>query len=581
MGAMKNLYLHIGHGKTGSSYIQSCLALSTELLADRNIVYPEHKNSEIAKSGKILWRGNYAVLEKIIFSQDLESAIQKTFNNKNSYLFSHEGLWNLLGTTDFRKRLIKVSELAGFDTIKMLLFIRNPIEFASSAYQQMIKRGGQHISIEEFFANHPLTLTPVAVNKFLRAFQKQDRVELTVLNYSVVKDEVIEQVASWLEIPPNLIVQPSNLVVNRSMKFAELELQRMLNRILGKCGRIMSDRLCYELPELPADEIFPSEEVQCRMLSKLETAINNVNSMVDKSQQYSHDIRPATNFSTKTLTFTNEQLSVIANGLAGEIKSLRRQNRQLLVKSHFFRGRVHQLEKQFDRAINDFRLVLELMPDHPKAQAHLDKCVHQVKTHSVNGTTLEKVKSNIVQNDDCNPVDLRLLPRPLKLELLESHDKIILEVERLSQNKTDLLSGFALDSPKAEIQYDANSIPIKGWVLGKNSRAVKVKVSCGDQVLEEATVNNARPDVAKVHSKVPGAGKSGFATIVSLVEMPSNCELVIQAILEDGSCISIAKVRSDNQPIHLLDNSLVKQEKIDEAIATVSKNNYTKFLSKK
>ena len=120
-----------------------------------------------------------------------------------------------------------------------------------------------------------------------------------------------------------------------------------------------------------------------------------------------------------------------------------------------------------------------------------------------------------------------------------------LKVERLSQKKTDLLSGFAVDSPKAGIQYDADSVAIKGWVLGKNSRAVTVKVSCGERVLAQTPVHNARPDVAKVHSKLPGAGKSGFATTVSLVGMPSNSELVIQAILEDGSCISLAKVSDD------------------------------------
>ena len=140
----------------------------------------------------------------------------------------------------------------------------------------------------------------------------------------------------------------------------------------------------------------------------------------------------------------------------------------------------------------------------------------------------------------------------------------IIEIERLSKNNTDLLLGFAVDSPKAEIQYDADSIPIYGWVLGKNSRAVNVKVSCcGEGVLAQTPVNNARPDVAKVYPQVPEARQSGFATTVSLVGMPSNSELVIEAILEDGSCISIAKVRQDNKPkgetIKILDAYVLKE----------------------
>ena len=154
--------------------------------------------------------------------------------------------------------------------------------------------------------------------------------------------------------------------------------------------------------------------------------------------------------------------------------------------------------------------------------------------------------------------------KPLTFDLLEPQDKVqILGVERLSGNNTDLLSGFGLGSLKAERQYNADSIPIKGWVLGKKSRAVAVKVSCGDRVLKETPVNNARPDVAKVHSQVPGAGKSGFANIVSLVGMPSNFELFIQAILEDGSCISIAKVRLDKQP-NILSSSLSREEDVSD-----------------
>jgi len=39
-GAIDKVYLHIGHGKTGTSYIQSSLALSRERLIEKGIQYP-------------------------------------------------------------------------------------------------------------------------------------------------------------------------------------------------------------------------------------------------------------------------------------------------------------------------------------------------------------------------------------------------------------------------------------------------------------------------------------------------------------------------------------------------------------
>jgi len=48
-----NLYLHIGHGKTGSSALQSFLALNSNLLENYRIEYPEHASFENAINGKI------------------------------------------------------------------------------------------------------------------------------------------------------------------------------------------------------------------------------------------------------------------------------------------------------------------------------------------------------------------------------------------------------------------------------------------------------------------------------------------------------------------------------------------------
>lgn len=386
---MRNLYLHIGHGKTGSSYIQSCLALSTDILENANIFYPKYGHLELAKKGNIS-AGNVIGLENIIFSKDselsIEKSIEKIFNQEKSYLFSGEKLFRQLSKTKHRKSLIKIAELAGFDKIKILLFIRNPIEHASSGYQQMIKRGGKHFTIEDYFKKYDI---PLIAEELIQVLQKEEQIELEVLNYSVVKDKLIEKFASWLGLTPELIVKPSNSIVNRSMTIAELELQRKLNMVLGKSGKILSDILCNELPELPADLIVPSEEVQYQTLSRFEQAMTNVNAMIPQSQHYHRDICPESNFATETFTFSSEQLSAIANGLGNQIKYLQEKNQELkaynqelkeknqekFVTLHFYKGRCHQLNNQIDHAIKSFQTVLEKVPNYSQALIYLDECL--------------------------------------------------------------------------------------------------------------------------------------------------------------------------------------------------------------
>lgn len=49
----RKLWVHVGHGKTGSSFIQSVLATNAPLLKEHGILYPVHDSFESAKKGFI------------------------------------------------------------------------------------------------------------------------------------------------------------------------------------------------------------------------------------------------------------------------------------------------------------------------------------------------------------------------------------------------------------------------------------------------------------------------------------------------------------------------------------------------
>ena len=85
---MEEIILHIGHGKTGTSYLQSCLALNRQKLLDIGIDYPEDRSFTSAKKGEIT-SGNPAQF----FNNYLNI---ESITDKETILFSNEGFYETL-----------------------------------------------------------------------------------------------------------------------------------------------------------------------------------------------------------------------------------------------------------------------------------------------------------------------------------------------------------------------------------------------------------------------------------------------------------------------------------------------------
>src|SRR5262245_28751429 len=103
---MKTLYLHIGHGKTGTSYLQSSLALSIERLADRNIVYPRMGSVERGAKG-LISSGNGSVF---VLLMSKPKKVDEIAANPASHLFSYEGLMGKLSQPEQHEALARFAE---------------------------------------------------------------------------------------------------------------------------------------------------------------------------------------------------------------------------------------------------------------------------------------------------------------------------------------------------------------------------------------------------------------------------------------------------------------------------------------
>ena len=210
-------------------------------------------------------------------------------------------------------KLDAVVKKHGFESLSVLLFIRNPISHASSLWQQRIKRHGETRYLADFLNDGAIPY-PLLVSRFLDVLEKVPCARVFVRNYSLVSSELLSTVSHWLGAERHLFKLPQISIVNRSLTFGELELQRQLNIEIGISGELLSDRFCQELPNIPAD-IFPIPLAdQKAYWETLATPVLNVNSRINKSQGYQfdqvHDVTDQQSFD-----LNSKQLAIVARSI--------------------------------------------------------------------------------------------------------------------------------------------------------------------------------------------------------------------------------------------------------------------------
>ncbi|MFT5760535.1 MAG: hypothetical protein ACI9LM_005322 [Alteromonadaceae bacterium] len=309
---MRTLYLHVGQDKTGSSYIQSSLAASVCVLKDEGIFYPVNKKVLKAKDGKIS-SGNMGLLDT-----NLEREY-KELGEKDSILISGEQLFRFLPDEAYSSKLQSFVEKFEISEVKILLFIRDPIDHASSAYQQAIKRGGFTQSIEEFAIQYKHTKK---VYEFIKYCETNSNYIVEIKNYSLRKKSIINEFESWLGITSGILIKPQQTIVNRSMTNAELEFQRVANIYLGREASFISDALCEQTPEIKADKVnvpLKAQETIVRNVQSFCEYVNDFSKKLNHSDLYSYevidslDVEPVYNFNTN-------QIRVIASEMVKNLK---------------------------------------------------------------------------------------------------------------------------------------------------------------------------------------------------------------------------------------------------------------------
>ncbi len=275
---MKTIFLHIGHGKTGTSATQMVLGKHANLLLKCGIYYKEPKNAIAARLGKIRSGNVYPQHPDWIDKQILVSVEENC--GFDIFLFSSE---EMIG---------KYEELCEFflkyrSTYKfrLILAVRNPLGILASHYNQSVKAKGYFGSIEDFEVGEMHLIT--AAN----ALKKFEDIEVGVflINYSMVQRKITNKILMHLGLKFSDIEElnsDSTKIVNRSLSSHELKMIASANEFLGhEHGKSLAVEFIEQMPDFAVEPLSISKEICDRHMDRIRDHFDYINERLPSGQK--------------------------------------------------------------------------------------------------------------------------------------------------------------------------------------------------------------------------------------------------------------------------------------------------------
>ena len=276
-------YLHIGHGKTGTSAIQSAFAIAQEDLLKNGIEYPIQNTDREKASQFAITSGNWNHNPKETLAQELIRRSRER-NNNNSILLSSESLfWRLDDLFE-----VGMQELKDLN-LHVLLAVREIEEMLSSEYQQRVKRHGEKRPFEQFLRSRHFISSHHKRASEIITLLKQNKIKTTIINYSKHKNNIIELIFETLhaeEAYPRDTV--NGVVVNRGLSHKELAIITLINALFHTkfpwISTRLSDALVKELPTVQSQKCRLSEDSKLKLYEVNNDYIRNINDSLDPNE---------------------------------------------------------------------------------------------------------------------------------------------------------------------------------------------------------------------------------------------------------------------------------------------------------
>lgn len=305
----KNLVIHIGHGKTGSSFLQSVLVLNRANLERHGLLYPEHESDRMALAGKITSGNGDLILDP-----------SYNLNSSNNYLFSNEDLFNKLLVPGVLERTLLHRDF----NIRIVLYTRNVFEVLFSGWGQWVKRGGCVKDLDTFLVEDNSNLPFSKICNWLDVAEKHG-FEITVRNYSVHKSNIAGVFLSDLLGGSALdfdVLYPEAATVNRSLTLAEYEIQRAFNKNLPRSSSFVSDVLVDGCPEIKASKLKCREATYDVVVDRIKPIIDSINARIPSRERIEIEGKDAVAAVDVggDYSITTGQIEVLVDSICGHLK---------------------------------------------------------------------------------------------------------------------------------------------------------------------------------------------------------------------------------------------------------------------
>jgi hypothetical protein len=224
----KEIYIHVGPPKTGTSAVQKWLSSNPSILKEHGIYYPYHSvDINGVSSGNV--RNIYDVdkAKKFTLNKDRLSEMLYAFNLSDYSVL-------LLSSEFFFRRMDELK--AYIPHAKFIAYVRNPMEIKESNYNQSVKR---HFQLEKINATRSNRLPNMArLVEFTDTCGAQD-VYLRPYGANYFKrGNIVSDLLSVIGIDANVTLP----IVNNSYQFEALEFKRWFNQFHLVDYQVMVDR---------------------------------------------------------------------------------------------------------------------------------------------------------------------------------------------------------------------------------------------------------------------------------------------------------------------------------------------------
>ena len=278
------LFLHIGHGKTGTSAIQSSLAIASDNLRGKGINYPIGSTLRDRASRLEITSGNWEPNSNVSLGEQLLSIAEKNQDNSVIILSSESLFWLI-------PELIK-NKIQWENQLDMhiILAVREIEEMLSSEYQQRVKRHGDAMPLDQFIrARHFVSSHHEKAAEVIE-LMSQENITNTIINYSRHKKDislVIFKLIGAEELYP--AEQMSGAIINRSLSAKELEILITINALYYNkypwISTKISDALIKRHPKIEAQQCKISRQQLEKIYERNDHYLKTINACLEPCEQ--------------------------------------------------------------------------------------------------------------------------------------------------------------------------------------------------------------------------------------------------------------------------------------------------------